>query len=362
MSAPPSSISSPVSSPLTARPGATDAARLDVLRAESLTVGYARGRGASQVIARDLDLGLAPGELVCLIGPNGTGKSTLMRTLAGMLPPLAGRVVLGDVDLSAMSAAERARQLAVVLTDRPGIGLLNGYALVALGRHPHSDWLGRLSPRDEAIVRWAIAAVGATDLADRPVMTLSDGQRQKLMIARALAQEPRAILLDEPTAFLDLPRRVELMALLRAITRETGRAVLLSTHELDLALRTADRLWLLAGGRLWAGAPEDLALSGAIGAAFQAEGVDFDPATGAFTRAEKSGRAIALVGDGLAAIWTRRALERAGFALVDASGEGAAIRVEIVEREGRPAWRLVQPGVLTEIDSISALLEALGHD
>lgn len=146
-----------------------------VLQTHDLTIGYTAPRKPDVVVAEHIDLTLHAGELVCLLGPNGAGKSTLMRTLAGMQPRLAGRVTLANLDTAAMSPQQLAKQLSVVLTDRPNLGLLNGYALVALGRHPYTDWSGRLTEYDEAVVRWAVDAVGAADLAERPVMQLSDG-------------------------------------------------------------------------------------------------------------------------------------------------------------------------------------------
>ncbi|MGB1285485.1 MAG: ABC transporter ATP-binding protein, partial [Aggregatilineales bacterium] len=242
---------------------------------DKLAIGYRTKRRPDSVIAENLALHLYHGQLVCLLGANGCGKSTLMRTLAGMQPPLSGRVILSDDDLQALSIADRATRLSIVLTERPNLGLMNGYALVALGRHPHTDWMGNLSDHDKSVVQWAVDAVDARDIADAPVIELSDGQRQKLMIARALAQESDVILLDEPTAYLDLPRRVEMMRLLKHLAAETNRAILLSTHDLDLALRSADKLWLMSDGVIRMGTPEDLILSGAFEATFQSEGVTF---------------------------------------------------------------------------------------
>jgi iron complex transport system ATP-binding protein len=153
---------------------------------------------------------------------------------------------------------------------------LTGYGLVALGRHPHTNWRGALSAADEAQIRWAVAAVGAEDIAARPVMQVSDGQRQKLMIARALAQESPVILLDEPTAFLDWPRRVEMMKLLKDLAHQTGRAILLSTHDLDLAIRAADELWVMAAGDLRRACPDELSQSQILAWAFGPEGAYFD--------------------------------------------------------------------------------------
>jgi iron complex transport system ATP-binding protein len=192
--------------------------------------------------------------------------------------------------------------------------MLSVYALVALGRHPHTGWTGTLSTRDERIVRWAIEIVGATALAKRRVNELSDGERQKVLIARALAQEPGLIVLDEPTAFLDLPRRVDIMSTLRRLAHITKRAVLLSTHDLDLAMRSADRVWLMPpNGAVQEGAPEDLVLNGAFERTFHSEGVVFDPGSGSFKINDSPCGPIDLLGEGLNAVWTARALERIGY-------------------------------------------------
>ena len=322
-----------------------------VLQTNDLAVGYA-GKPPRRV-AQGISASLRAGELVCLIGPNGAGKSTLLRTLAAMQPPLHGRVTLMGDNAHNLPPRDLAQRLSVVLTERVNPGLLTAYALVALGRHPYTDWSGRLTARDETIVSDAIAAVGAQALAQRQVGELSDGERQKIMIARALAQQPALMILDEPTAFLDLPRRVEIMQLLRRLAHEQQRAILLSTHDLDLALRTADRIWLLpAGGDLQIGAPEDLVLNGAFEAAFRAEGVRFDPQTGAF-RVSSSGAAqrIALSGSGLPAIWTQRALERIGCVVA----EDGDLCVEVLGGH----WRLLSIDSAHDFNSLAALVEAL---
>ncbi len=259
---------------------------------------------------------LQPGELVALLGPNGAGKSTLLRTLAGLQPPLTGRLDLGGTALADLSSSERARQLSIVLTDRVEASNLTVLELVRLGRHPHTSWLGGLTAHDEAQVQAALAATGTENFAHRQVGELSDGERQKVLLARALAQDTLIILLDEPTAHLDLPNRVSLMRLLHRLARQTHKAILLSTHELDLALQAADRIWLLpADGTLHIGTPEDLVLSGTFAAAFAREGLAFDPTTGTFQLHEAHGPAVRLVGEGAATFWTRRALEREGYLL-----------------------------------------------
>jgi len=310
-----------------------------VLETRQLAIGY-RQRRVEQVVARDISVALRSGELVCLLGPNGAGKSTLMRTIAGMQTPLAGHVRLDGAAIHTLSAQERARRLSIVLTERVAAGNLSARELVALGRYPYTDWAGRLTAQDEAAVESALEAVGAADLAARAVNELSDGERQKVMIARALAQEPALMLLDEPTAFLDLPRRVEIMRMLRDLAHNAARAVLLSTHDLDLALRSADRIWLLPQqGALLAGAPEDLVLDGSFAAAFASEGVQFDAETGSFHVQQSARGTVHLCGKGLAARWTRRALERAGLHVAPAAS-GASICIEIVEANGAPRWRV----------------------
>jgi len=289
-----------------------------VLQTKNLTVGYAPKRQAPHVVVRDISVSLNRGEFVCLLGPNGAGKSTLIRTLVGMQAPLSGSVRLVGEEVSALSAQDLAQLLSVVLTDRVQVGILSVRDLVALGRYPYTDWTGRLTPDDDAVIDWAIRSANAQALTHRNVGALSDGERQKVMIARALAQQPEVMVLDEPTAFLDLPRRVEMMTLLQKLAHETNKAILLSTHDLDLALRSADRIWLLPdGGPLQVGAPEDLVLNGAFERAFQSDGVQFDTQTGAFQMHAQKGDGVVLRGEGQQAYWTKRALERAGFLVGD---------------------------------------------
>ncbi len=260
----------------------TGAATTDGLRLAGLAVGYRHGRRRIPVLT-GLAAAAQRGELTVLLGPNGTGKSTLLRTLAGLQPSLAGRMTLDGADLTSLHPRERARRIGVVLTDRVDIPLARGRDLVALGRHPHIDLTGRLTDRDREIVDWAITAVGAAPLADRLLDELSDGERQRLFVARALAQQPSVILLDEPSAFLDAPSRVALTALLRRLARDRELAVIVSTHDLELALRVADAAWLLdRDGTLHAASPEELILDGRIAATFDSDELRFDPITATF--------------------------------------------------------------------------------
>ncbi len=335
-----------------------------ILYTDRLSIGYPMRREAPVVVAENISVGLKAGEFVCLLGPNGAGKSTLMRTLAGMQPGLNGRIHLNNQDLATYSAKALARQLSVVLTEPINAGMLTGWDLVALGRHPYTNWSGNLSAVDETAIEQAILAVGASQLAHRHVNTLSDGERQKIMIARALAQEPAVMLLDEPTAFLDLPRRVETMHILRQLARKTQRAVLLSTHDLDLALRNADIIWLMPqGGTLQVGTPEELVLNGSFEAAFQADGVQFDPHSGSFKISAQSAGQVDLLGEGLSALWTRRALERVGFA-VHEGANGSAMRIQVLGEKGagengRVRWQLSLPYQTDTHGSLADLVSAI---
>jgi iron complex transport system ATP-binding protein len=244
-----------------------------VLRTAGLSVGY-RARRASRLILQNLDLSIRPGEFVCLIGPNGAGKSTLLRTIARMQPPLAGTIEVGGIAIDRLSHGDLARRIGVVLTDRILVGALSARRVVELGRYPHIGWFGGLTNRDRRVVDWAIDAVSARSFAADDIGALSDGERQRVMIARALAQQPLLLLLDEPTAFLDLPSRIELIALLVRLARDERLAIVVSSHDLELMLRTADTFWLITPElELSVGAPGNLLSNGSIERVFGAASV-----------------------------------------------------------------------------------------
>lgn len=214
------------------------------LSTTSLSVGYTLHGGAVSRVLTDLDLHLNHAEVVAFLGANGVGKSTLLRTLGGVQPPLVGTILLSGVELQWLSVKELARKVAFVYTDRPAAGGLTVGELISLGRHPYTGLLGMLSDNDRQIVARSMQAVGIAHKADALASELSDGERQKAMIARALAQDTPIIILDEPTAFLDVASRLEIMQLLSTLAREHNKSVLLSTHDISAALSVAQRLWL----------------------------------------------------------------------------------------------------------------------
>ena len=251
-----------------------------MLDLRSLAVGYRNTRGT---VLSDIDLAAEPGDFVCILGRNGSGKSTLMRTIAGLQTSLDGVVWLDGEDVASMRPATRARRIAVVLTERqfnPGLRVED---VIALARQPFTGWQGGLADDDRAAIANAVAIAGVEPFLRRFFNDLSDGERQRVMISRALAQTPRLMVLDEITAFLDLPSRMEIMALLRSHAKQKGQVVLLSSHDLDLSLQLADSVWLLDGaGGFSVGTPETLSESGAVGRAFDTEAIRFSPSQGRF--------------------------------------------------------------------------------
>ena len=219
---------------------------MDILVTENLAVGYpGRKRQSAKTVLSDLTLTLPQGSLTLLIGANGSGKSTLLRTISGAQMPLSGQVFIKGEAIDEISLRERAKLLALVYTDRTGGGGLTVGELVGLGRQPYTGFIGRLSTEDRDAVNAAMVAVGIAHKADNFTATLSDGERQKAMIARALAQQTPLIILDEPTAFLDIASRLEIMQLLGRLANEEGKTILLSTHEIASAIGVADRLWVV---------------------------------------------------------------------------------------------------------------------
>ncbi len=259
--------------------------------AKGLTVGY----GGVPLI-RDIEIGIRPGEIVTLIGPNGSGKSTILKTITRQLKALGGRVSIGGEELAAMSARNLATKLAVVLTDRTRPELLTCRDIVSTGRYPYTGRLGILSAGDEAKVDVAMAAVRVSDIADRSYDAISDGQRQRVLLARAICQEPEMIVLDEPTSFLDIRHKLELLTLLKGMARDGGITVVLSLHEIDLAQKISDRILCVKGEHiLTSGTPEEVFAGDAIAALYGLPEGGFDPAFGSIELPRVEGEPQALV-------------------------------------------------------------------
>ena len=283
------------------------------LSTHNLSIGYEK-KTKTNIVQSNLNLELRFGELVCLIGPNGSGKSTLLRTLSGLQKALDGEVFFSGKDIEQLSQHERALTLAMVLTDRVDIENTTVEEIVRMGRQPHTSWWGNMSETDEQKVREAIGLVHLQHKSTHNLNELSDGERQRVMIAKALAQDTPVIILDEPTAHLDLPNRVEIMLLLHRLAHTTGKAILLSTHELDMALQAADRIWLMSMEQpMQCGIPEDLVLNGSFNRTFQSSNYVFNTTNGNFSMNYPMTKEIAVTGDKTQMYWTLRALARAGY-------------------------------------------------
>lgn len=323
-----------------------------VASAKKLKIGY---KGKS--IHPPLNLNLYEGELVCLIGQNGCGKSTLIRTLGGLQPPVGGQIEIKGVRIDKLKPKQKAGLISFVLTDRTASDNLTVRQTVEMGRVPYTNMFGTLKPADKEICDACMAETNIAHLRDRRLGEISDGERQRTLIAKALAQTTPLILLDEPCAHLDLPNKISVMCLLRKLAKNSGKSVLLSSHELDIALQVADKIWLMDKDGLQRGTPEDLILEGKIEAAFNGTNCHFETSSGTFKINYETGRKISVTGDGtcLKTLWTKRALSRAGFEIcpdeellsVNASEDGWILHGE--SRKGK-------------FQSIEDLLDALEHE
>jgi len=311
----------------------------EVVVGRNLVLGY-RGRNNASRVVEKLDLSVRAGQMVCLIGPNGAGKSTLLKTLCGTLEPLSGTLQVAGGAPHRMRPAEVAAAMALVFNERPANMGIRVEELVALGRLPHTGAFGMLGPRDREAIETAMESTGSSLLRGRRFGELSDGERVRVQVARALAQDTPILLLDEPTAHLDWPYRIALACLLRRLAREHGKAVFLSTHELDLALQVADQWILLAPGcPPVCAAPEEIALKGHFERAFGNAGFHLEPSSGQIRLDRTTKRSVRLAGEGNAREWTARALERTGWR-IDGAAKGE-VSVEMTDsgiiwsREGR---------------------------
>ena len=230
------------------------------LRAETLSVGY---NGESLI--SEINLELKKSQIITIIGPNASGKSTILKTFTRHLPAICGNVYLSGMKISELSGKDLAQRLSVVLTERIRPELMICWDIVATGRYPYTSYFGQLTPKDREIVRESMDIVGAMHLSERSFETLSDGQRQRIMLARAICQQPELMILDEPTSFLDIRYKLELIGILRKMAREKGITVVMSLHELDLAQKASDYVICVKGDKLFAhGSPEEIFNSGLI--------------------------------------------------------------------------------------------------
>ena len=252
-----------------------------ILKAKNLSIGYKTKKGEA-VISQNINFELEKGQLIGLVGANGIGKSTLLRTLIKVQPALSGTVLLNDVDLKSISSLDLAKQLSIVLTEVLTSKNLSVYELIALGRHPYTNWVGSLTSKDIEIVENAFKLVNISELRNKKCYELSDGQLQKVMIARALAQDTDIIVLDEPTTHLDMYHKAYILKLLQKLTKETGKTILFSSHEIDLAIQLCDTMIVMQKENVVYDQPCNLISQGVFESLFPDDLISFDNTSGSF--------------------------------------------------------------------------------
>ena len=282
-----------------------------MIRAEELEVGYGR-----KAVVGNIDLKLSKGQFIGLLGPNGCGKSTILKTLIRLLAPLSGAVFLDGRELERISWKELSRRVSVVLTERPSPGLLTAFDIAAMGRYPYTGLLGKIEGEHARKTWEALEMVGAAELAGRYFHELSDGEKQKVLLARALAQEPELIVLDEPTSHLDPRYKLEVMLILRRLVRERGLTIIASLHEIDLAMRVCDTVVLIKGGRILAcGSPEEILEEETVAKLYDFRKACFNSLLGGIELGEESGREVFIVAGSGSGARLYRALIKHGFGI-----------------------------------------------
>jgi len=326
---------------------------IPIIQIVDLTIGYLAGKQTKPVLDQ-LNVTVHQGELIGIVGQNGIGKSTLLRTIARLQKPLKGSVLLDGKSVESFSRSKFAGRLSFVSTEILKLNHCTVRQMVSFGRSPYTNWFGTMVTNDIVMVEEAMESVGITAISDRYINEISDGERQRAMIARALAQDTEIIVLDEPTAFLDMPNKYEVVHLLGELSRKKNKTILFTSHDLNIAMREADRLWLITPNSFTEGVPEDLVLRHAISGLFDETRLKFDARKGEFSIRRKPIGACKLNGKGTAFIWTRKAMERLGY---DTESEPYAFEISVEEKEGITVWNLCKDGKILSFVSIGKLVQ-----
>jgi len=329
-----------------------------VIELKNLTVGYRSTKKVIPVL-QNINVNLQKGEMVCLVGENGIGKSTLLRTLAGIQPGLEGQVIINGKNIEDFRIQELSKIISLVLTDRIFAGNLKVDELVSLGRHPYTNWLGNLTPEDQDKITWAIEISDIKNIREKPINELSDGQFQKVLIARALAQDGDIIILDEPTAHLDLPNKISILKLLKDLSDHTGKSILMATHELEFGFQMADRIWMvLKNEKFISGVPEDLMLNHTFEKLIQHDAVNYDLSNGRFSVNHELKWQCNLEGDPTAVFWTINALHRNRWSITQ---EETNVKIKAVKIKNHFEWILSTDKKNITCTKIEEVINSLKH-
>jgi iron complex transport system ATP-binding protein len=325
--------------------------RETILSIEALEIGFGQGR-QKKVLLPPLSAVARHGELVAVIGRNGIGKSTLLRTVAGIQKPLSGSIRCSGRLVTDFGGPELAEKIAYVSTEPVKVSNMTVYDLVSLGRYPYTNLFGNIRDEDQEAVSEALQKVSLPDFAGRYVAELSDGERQKIMIARILAQNTGILLMDEPTAFLDVRSKFEILHLLYRLSRDEGKTIVFTTHDLNMAIRHSDRIWLILGNGMVEGSPEDLMLDGLFDHLFESSSVRFDSSDGTYSFREEIRGSVYISGNGKRRHWTEEAVRRAGFSV---SKEITPTYIVL----GDDKWTIISPGDEKQCVSLFEVAEYL---
>ncbi|NMC37030.1 MAG: ABC transporter ATP-binding protein [Bacteroidales bacterium] len=329
----------------------------EILKLNSLGIGYRSGKTMKSLLP-PLNARAFEGELVAVIGKNGIGKSTLLKTIAGLLRAMSGSVHIAGKNISDYSRRELASITGYVSTEVIRITNMTVFNLVAMGRYPHSNWLGNIDKAGKSAILRALSRTGMSDFSGRLLTELSDGERQRAMIAMVLAQETRLIIMDEPTAFLDIKNKFEVIHLLKELSRKEGKTIVYSTHDFDTAVSQADKIWLILENELIEGAPEDMMIRKLFRNLFDTKAVTFNEEEGTFTVSNEYRGTLVLSVQGRNEYWTKKALARAGY---DTVYSGTFPRVES-ESYLPYNWKFISNEFRMEFDTLYDLVFWLRHN
>ncbi len=334
--------------------------RETIIELQNLIVGYKKGNQTFPVM-KFPDIKVQKGDFIAIAGQNGIGKSTLIKTLVQLIPKVSGEVLIKGKFSSLYSRTKLASLISYVSTEVVHAQQITVRDLVAFGRYPYTNWFGKIEREDWTIIEEAIEMLELEQLAPRFIDEISDGERQRTMIARALAQQTEVVILDEPTAFLDLPHKHEIINLLGKLTREHHKTIIFTTHDLGIAIREVDKLWLLSNDGFYNGSPEDLILNGTISKTFNTKKVSFDNRRGEFEVKKTYKPFFYITGKTTAIHWTRNAIEKDGFTVLDKETESQPV-ISIEQNPSGYHWNILYEGKVVTLKSILELREYIRYN